>query len=68
MLTEEQSKLLSQLIDLSWEADNTANDYAERDSYREESLRVRNLLIRSMGVEAYMEFMDTGRRMFADKE
>lgn len=65
MLTEDQSKLLSKLIDLTWEADNTDNDYAERDSYRNESYQVRNQLIRSMGVEAYMEFMDNGRRMFA---
>lgn len=65
MLTEEQSKLLSKLIDLTWEADNTDNSYAERDSYRQQSYQVKNQLIRSMGVEAYMEFIDKGRRMFA---
>lgn len=66
MLTEDQSKLLSQLIDLIWESENTDNDYADRDSYRQQSYQVRNQLIRSMGPEAYMGLMDKGRRMFAD--
>lgn len=65
MLTEEQFKLVTRLVDLNSEADNTSNSYAERDNFILQAQQVRKQLRNSMGEEAYMEFMRKGMEMFA---
>lgn len=67
-MTTEQSRILSKLIDASWEKDQTSNSYTARDHYRELYYALKQQLIDSMGQEAYDEFMNMGKRMFANKE
>lgn len=67
-MTQEQSKILSKLIDASWEKDQTSNSYAVRDHYRELYYALKQQLIDSMGQEAFDEFMSLGKRMFANAE
>lgn len=64
-LTTEQSKLLSQLVDANWEADNTSNSYHDRDIARQKYYDLKIQLINSMGIENWDEFMRLGREMFA---
>jgi hypothetical protein len=64
-MTTEQSKILSKLIDASWEKDQTSNSYAARDHYRELYYALKQQLIDSMGEDEFNEFMNQGRRMFA---
>ena len=68
MLTEHQSRLLSKLIDASWEKDQTSNSYALRDHYREMYYALKRDLKESMGEDAYNEYMSMGAEMFADKK
>jgi hypothetical protein len=64
MLTEKQSQLVRQLVDLNWE-----RDYNESETVREESRkeyhRVQIELVTDMGFEAYTYFMAMGRQMFS---
>jgi hypothetical protein len=64
-LTTEQSQLLSQLVDANYDADNTDNDYDERDLARQKYYELKIKLINNMGMEAYNELMETGHMMFA---
>ena len=64
-MTNEQRQILSKLIDANWEADNTSNDYLTRDNARQDYYDLKRQLISSMGVDAYNEFMNIGRQMFA---
>ena len=64
-MTNEQRQILSKLIDANWEADNTSNDYLTRDNARQDYYDLKSQLISSMGVDAYNEFMNIGRQMFA---
>ena len=64
-MTNEQSQILSKLIDANWEADNLDNDYHTRDIARQEYYNLKRQLINSMGSDAYNEFMEIGRAMFA---
>jgi hypothetical protein len=67
-MTQEQSKILSKLIDASWEKDQTSNSYAARDQYREQYYALKHQLIDSMGDDEFIEFMDKGNRMFAPRK
>jgi hypothetical protein len=67
-MTQEQSKILSKLIDASWEKDQTSNSYAARDQYREQYYALKRQLIDSMGDDEFIEFMDKGNRMFAPRK
>jgi hypothetical protein len=67
-MTQEQSKILSKLIDASWEKDQTSNSYAARDQYREQYYALKRQLIDSMGEDEFIEFMDKGNRMFAPRK
>jgi hypothetical protein len=64
-MTNEQSQILSKLIDANWEADNLDNDYHDRDIARQEYYDLKGQLINSMGLDAYNEFMEIGAQMFA---
>lgn len=64
-LTTEQSRILSQLINANWDADNTNNSYHDRDIARQKYYRLKRELIDSMGADAYTEFMRIGSEMFA---
>jgi hypothetical protein len=66
-LTNEQSQILSKLIDANWEADNLDNDYNIRDIARQEYYKLKRQLIESMGSIEFIEFMNFGSRMFAAK-
>ena len=67
-LTTEQSRILSQLINANWEADNTNNSYHDRDIARQKYYKLKRELIDSMGADAYTEFMRIGREMFAPSQ
>jgi hypothetical protein len=67
-LTNEQSQILSKLIDANWEADNLDNDYNIRDIARQEYYKLKRQLIESMGSIEFIEFMNFGSRMFAPSE
>ena len=64
MLTTEQQEILRRVIDLNWEASHNEDEYVREQSQRE-LYEARAELINSMGVEAYMKFMATGRQMFS---
>ena len=64
-MTQEQSRILSKLIDASWEKDQTSNTYSLRDHYREQYYALKRQLIDSMGLDEYNRFMDMGKEMFA---
>ena len=65
MLTDYQRELFSKLVDVSWEADNTANSPLTRDLARNEYWRLKQELMSDMGMEAYLLFMAKGKQMFA---
>jgi hypothetical protein len=64
-LTTEQSQLLSQLIDANYDADNTDNDYDERDLARQKYYKLKIKLMNNMGREEYNKLMEIGPMMFA---
>ena len=66
-MTTEQNRILSKLIDASWDMDNTSNSYTARDHFREQYYALKQQLIDSMGIEEFNEFMDKGRQMFSSK-
>lgn len=70
MLTEFQQEKFRQVLDLNWEAKELADQGLFREAGKKMNARyeAENELRESMGVEAYNEFIDLGRRMFADKE
>jgi hypothetical protein len=67
-LTNEQSQILSKLIDANWEADNLDNDYNIRDIARQEYYKLKRQLIESMGSIEFIEFMNFGSKMFAPSQ
>ncbi len=64
-LTPLQSQILREMIDFNWEADNLDNSYHERDIARQKYYTAKRQFIESMGIDAYNEFMEMGRAMFA---
>jgi len=66
MLTGYQQQLFSTLMEANWEADNTANSPLIRDLARNEYWRVKRELMDDMGVDAYNDYVEKGRQMFAD--
>jgi hypothetical protein len=65
MLTDYQRQLFSRLVEASWEADNTANSPLMRDLARNEYWRLKRELMDDMGVDAYNDYVEKGRQMFA---
>ena len=66
-MTNEQSKILIQLIEANWDSDNLES-YIERDKARQLYYNLKRQLIESMGSDEYMKFMDNGARMFASSK
>ena len=66
-LTNEQSKILIQLIEANWDSDNLES-YIERDKARQLYYQLKSQLIKSMGSDEYMKFIKTGREMFAPSQ
>lgn len=70
MMTNEQSAIFSQVLDTNWEI----KELIEAGKFVDALPKVKQLnelkatLRQSMGAEAYDNFMDTGRRMFAPVE
>jgi hypothetical protein len=65
MLTDYQRQLFSRLVEASWEADNTVNSPLMRDLARNEYWRLKRELMNDMGVDAYNDYVEKGRQMFA---
>jgi hypothetical protein len=63
-MTNEQSTILRKLIDANWDSDNLES-YHERDIARQEYYKLKLQLIKLMGSDEYIKFMNTGRQMFA---
>ena len=63
-MTNEQSQILSKLIDANWDSDNLES-YHERDIARQEYYKLKRQLIESMGSIEFIEFMNFGAKMFA---
>jgi hypothetical protein len=66
-LTTEQSQTLSKLIDAKWDSDNLES-YHERDIARQEYYNLKCQLIESMGLDEWIEFLNTGAKMFAPSQ
>ncbi len=65
MLTPEQSKLFSKMVDLNWEIDHSKASFSERLEMVREMNQIENDLQESMGKAEYDRFINLGRRMFA---
>jgi Leu/Phe-tRNA-protein transferase len=63
-LTTEQSQTLSKLIDAKWDSDHLES-YHERDIARQNYYNLKRQLVESMGLDEWIEFMNTGAKMFA---
>lgn len=66
-MTDHQRHLFSQLVDLAWEADNTANSPLVRDLARNAYWDTKQELMEDMGKDEYERYVDGMRRMFAPK-
>jgi hypothetical protein len=66
-LTNEQSKILIQLIEANWDSDNLES-YIERDKARQLYYNLKRQLVESMGLDEWIEFMNTGAKMFAPSQ
>ena len=63
-MTNEQSQILSKLIDAKWDSDHLES-YHERDIARQNYYNLKRELVESMGLDEWIEFMNTGAKMFA---
>lgn len=68
MLTQDQRKLISKLVDLEWESTLTEHTPAQRDKFRLEAMEIRLQLIREIGLPEFDAFMEGGRRLFASEQ
>jgi len=66
-MTDSQRELLRSCIDLNWEIDQT-RDIGTKFELAAELSRKKAELRQSMGAQAYEEFMQRGREMFASKK
>jgi hypothetical protein len=66
-LTEEQSKLLREVIDLNWEFDQE-QDWSKKWNLAKELGAKKQALRDNMGHKEYDAFMENGRKMFAEVE
>ena len=66
-MTQKQSEMLREIIDLNWEASQEKDVLKKFEMYNELSKK-RKALRDDMGHEEYDEFMENGRRMFAPKD
>lgn len=60
--TEEQSVLFNQILDLNYDMKTPSIDWLEQG---DELMKLKGRLKQSMGAEAYDDFMETGKKMFA---
>lgn len=65
-MTEEQRLLFRKVLDLNWEYAHET-DWDNKFRLASKLSSAKNELRESMGNEAYDEFIETGRRMFAPK-
>jgi hypothetical protein len=63
-MTNEQSQILSKLIDAKWDSDHLES-YHERDIARQNYYNLKRELVESMGLDEFIEFMNMGAKMFA---
>jgi hypothetical protein len=63
-MTESQSKLFSEILDLNWEFE-TSTDWTVKIELARKLSAKKKELATDMGQAAYDEFIETGRRMFA---
>ena len=66
-MTQKQSEMLREIIDLNWEASQEKDVLKKFEMYNELSEK-KKALRDDMGHEEYDEFMENGRRMFALKD
>jgi hypothetical protein len=67
MLTEKQSTLLREVIDLNWEFTHET-DWTKKWNMAKELNNKKKELRDDMGSDEYDKFMDNGRKMFAPLE
>jgi len=63
-MTESQSKLFREVLDLNWDFENST-DWTDKIELANKLSVKKKELAADMGQEAYDEFIETGRRMFA---
>jgi hypothetical protein len=66
-MTEKQSKLFSEIVDLNWDFENS-EDWKEKIELAGKLSEKKKELIEDMGQNAYDRFIATGREMFAPKK
>ncbi len=66
-MTQKQSEMLREIIDLNWEASQEKDVLKKFEMYNELSEK-KKALRDDMGHEEYDAFIENGRRMFAPKD
>lgn len=66
-MTEEQSKLFREILDINWEFTNET-DWSKKWQMAKTLSAKKQELGENMGAKAYDEFMENGRKMFAPLE
>lgn len=66
-MTEEQSVIFREILDLNWEFTNS-NDWTQKWELAKTLSNKKRELKESMGEDEYNKFMENGRKMFAPLE
>jgi hypothetical protein len=66
-MNERSSQLFSQLVDINWELNNVDYPKTIKFALTEQYWKIKNELIDEMGIDAFNNFVEQGRRMFAPK-
>ena len=64
-MNERSSQLFSQLVDINWELNNVNYPRTIKLALIEQYWKIKNELIDEMGIDAFNNFIEQGRRMFA---
>ena len=64
-MNEDQSAIFSKLLDINWKIRLKKDELSKMES---EMVQIDTELRESMGMEAYMKFMNNGKKMFAPNE
>lgn len=67
-MNERSSQLFSQLVDINWELNNVDYPKTIKFALTEQYWKIKNELIDEMGIDAFNNFIEQGRRMFAPKD
>jgi len=64
-MNERSSQLFSQLVDINWELRNVGYPKTVKLALTEQYWKIKNELIDEMGIDAFNNLVEQGRRMFS---